>query len=185
MKAHVISLVFASIYLGACAVLCSPALSQTGPTGRADLDTRPIGKVITASGTVHLAHAAFVVIQANLPPNDAGQTKSGDLVYRGDLIETGFDGALAITFADGTSFNVSRNARIEVNEFIYDPNGQSNSALMSVTKGTFTFIAGNVARTGDMKLDTPLGTIGIRGTTPRIEIMEDGSVKISTLAEQK
>jgi hypothetical protein len=139
---------------------------------------------MTATGAVHLAHAAAVVMQANLPPNGSEQTKSGDLVYRGDLIETGADGALAIAFADGTSFNVSRNARMEVNEFIYDPNGQSNSTLMSVTKGTFTFIAGNVARTGDMKIDTPLGTVGIRGTTPRIEIMEDGSVKISTLPEQ-
>jgi hypothetical protein len=39
--------------------------------------------------------------------------------------------------------------------------------------------------TGDMKIDTPLGTMGIRGTAPRVEIMEDGSVKFSTLVEQR
>jgi hypothetical protein len=85
----------------------------------------------------------------------------------------------------GTSFNVSNNAKMEVNEFVYDPNGHSNSSLMSLTKGTFTFIAGNVAHTGDMKVDTPVGTMGIRGTAPRVKILDDGTVKFSTLVEQK
>ena len=101
------------------------------------------------------------------------------------MIQTGVDGAISIVFADGTSFNVSNNAKMEVNDFVYDPNGHSNSSLMSLTKGTFTFIAGNVAHTGDMKVDTPVGTMGIRGTAPRVEISDDGTVKFSTLVEQK
>jgi hypothetical protein len=36
-----------------------------------------------------------------------------------------------------------------------------------------------------MKVDTPVGTVGIRGTAPRIEIQDDGTVKFSTLIEQK
>jgi hypothetical protein len=74
---------------------------------------------------------------------------------------------------------------MEVNEFIYDPKGHSNSSLVSLAKGTFTFIAGDVAHTGDMKVDTPIGTMGIRGTAPRVEILDDGTVKFSTLVEQK
>ncbi len=185
MNARVIGLLLVGVSLVTSGFLPSWAWAQTGSAQSSALDASPIGKIFTATGTVHLAHAAAVVVQANLPPNGGGQTKVGDLVYRGDLIETGPDGALAITFTDGTSFNVSRNARMEVNEFVYDPSGKSNSTLLSLSKGTFTFIAGNVARTGDMKVDTPLGTIGIRGTTPRVEIMEDGSVKISTLAEDR
>jgi hypothetical protein len=158
----------------------------------ATLDTSAIGKVMTADGTARIEHAANVVVQANLPAGDVGQAKAGDLVYRGDLISTGADGKLSISFADGTAFNVSSNARnvssnarMEVNEFVYDPKGHANSSLMSLSKGTFTFIAGNVAHTGDMKVDTPLGTMGIRGTAPRVEILEDGTVKFSTLVEEK
>ncbi len=110
--------------------------------------------------------------------------KTGDLVYRGDVIRTGADGALNITFADGTSFNISSNARMELTEFVYDPKGHSNSTLLSLTKGTFTFIAGDIAHTGDLKVDTPVGTLGIRGTAPRIEILDDGTVKFSTLIEK-
>jgi hypothetical protein len=73
---------------------------------------------------------------------------------------------------------------MEMNEFVYDPAGKSNSTLFSLAKGTFTFVAGNVAKTGSMKVDTPVATMGIRGTTPHIEISDDGSVKFSTLIEE-
>lgn len=74
---------------------------------------------------------------------------------------------------------------MELNEFVYDPNGHSNSTLISLVQGTFTFIAGNIAHTGDMKVDTPVGVMGIRGTAPRVEISPDGTVKFSTLIEEK
>ena len=111
------------------------------------------------------------------------QTKLGDLVYKGDVVQTGADGKVGITFTDGTAFNLSSNARMILNEFVYDPNGNSNSTLFSLTKGTFTFVAGKVAKTGDMKIDTPVATMGIRGTTPHVEISDDGSVRFSTLIE--
>ena len=65
-------------------------------------------------------------------------------------------------FADGTSCNVSKNARMEVDEFVY-VDGHSNSTLLSVAKGTFTFVAGNIAHTGSMKVATPVGTMGFEG----------------------
>jgi len=124
-----------------------------------------------------------MVVQANVA-SQAGQTKVGDLVYLGDVVQTGADGRLGINFTDGSSFNLSSNARMALNEFVYDPNGQSNSTLFNLTKGTFTFVAGNIAKTGDMKVDTPAATMGIRGTTPRVEISDDGTVKFSTLIEE-
>jgi hypothetical protein len=156
-----------------------------GQNGVAAPDTNPVGKVLTFTGIVRIEHSTAITVQANLPANGTGQIKIGDLVYRGDVIETGPDGKLGVAFVDGSSFNVSAKAKMEVNEFVYDPHGHSNSSLMSLTKGTFTFLAGEVAHTGDMKVDTPIGVIGIRGTTPRVEILDDGSVKFSTLIEEK
>ena len=150
----------------------------------AALDTNPIGKVLTITGTARIDHSAAITVEANLPTNGIGEVKVGDFVYRGDIIQTGPDGAMSVTFADGSSFNVSNNAKMEVNDFVYDPNGHSNSSLLSLTKGTFTFIAGNIAHTGSMKVDTRVGTMGIRGTAPRVEILNDGSVKFSTLLKK-
>jgi len=175
----------AALFLTAGGLLPSLAWGQSDSKPPPELDANPIGKVLTVTGTANIEHPAAILVQANLPATGNGPTKVGDLVYRGDIIQTGADGALSITFADGSSFNVSKNAKMEVNEFVYDPNGHSNSSLMSLTKGTFTFIAGNVAHTGDMKVDTPVGTMGIRGTAPRVEISDDGTTKFSTLVEQK
>jgi hypothetical protein len=174
-----------ALYFVANGLSANLACAQSGANGPADIDVNPIGKVITVSGTAHIEHPATILAQANLADNGNAPSKVGDLVYRGDIVQTGPDGALSVTFADGSSFNVSGNAKMEVNDFIYDPNGHSNSSLMSLTKGTFTFIAGNIAHTGSMKVDTPVGTMGIRGTAPRVEIREDGTVRFSTLIEKK
>jgi hypothetical protein len=185
MRARAIGLLCIALCLTASAFLPTLAWSQSASTPAADLDTKPIGKVLTVVGTAHIEHSAAVMVQANAPANGVEATKIGDLVYLGDVIQTGVDGALGITFADGSAFNVSNNARMEVNEFIYDPKGQSNSSLVSLTKGTFTFVAGNISHTGSMKVDTPVGTMGIRGTAPRVEILDDGTTKFTTLIEHK
>jgi hypothetical protein len=45
-------------------------------------------------------------------------------------------------------------------------------------------IAGQVAKTGTMKIETPVATMGIRGTTPHVEIADDGRVSFATLIEE-
>jgi len=181
LRARGIALLLA-LYFGVTVFQPNIARSQSAAPGGSDAN--PIGKVVTAEGVIRIEHPAAIIVQANLPTG-AEQTKEGDLVYRGDIIQTGPDGKLGVGFADGSSFNVSPNARMQVNDFVYDPHGHSNSSLMSLTKGTFTFIAGEIAHTGSMKVNTPIGTMGIRGTAPRVEIRNDGSVRFSTLIEQK
>lgn len=159
--------------------------AQVGPPrpAVADFSAKPIGKVVVATGSVSIERASAVVVQANAA-GQADRTKVGDLVYQGDVVKTGADGRLAINFTDGSSFNLSSNARMALDEFVYDPNGKSNSTFFNLTSGTATFVAGSIAKTGDMKLDTPVATMGIRGTTPHVEIADDGTVKFSTLIEE-
>ena len=182
MCTHTITVLVTSFVLAVAGFFPGPAQAQIDSAGPAvqDLASKPIGKVVTATGSVTIEHATAMVIQANV----AGQTKVGDLVYLGDVVATGADGRVGINFTDGTSFNLSSNARMALNEFVYDPNGKSNSTLFNLTKGTFTFVAGNIAKTGDMKIDTPVATMGIRGTTPHVEISDEGTVKFSTLIEE-
>ena len=158
------------------------ALAGSHPDSARAQDVKAIGKVVTAVGKVTIEHADAAVVQARLSDDQA--VKVGDPIYRGDVIKTGADGRAGINFADGSSFNLSSNASMEMNEFVYDPAGKSNSTLFSLAKGTLTFVAGNVAKTGSMKVDTPAATMGIRGTTPHIEISDDGTVRFSTLIEE-
>jgi hypothetical protein len=162
------------------------AWSQSNSSQPATLDTSPIGKVQNVSGTARIEHVNAVLLQANLPSPDLGHVTVGDLIFRNDVVQTGVDGELGITFADGSSVIFSANARMEINEFVYDPKGSSNSTLISLTQGTFSFISGAIPKSGgSMKIDTPVGVIGIRGTAPRVEILKDGSVKFTTMIEEK
>ena len=125
LSAHKMGLLFA-VYIGVNLV--------SGQTVNAAADSNPIGKVLVATGTIRIEHPAAVTVQANLPTNNVGQAKVGDFIYRGDIIQTGPDGKLGVGFTDGSSFSVSPNARMEVNEFVYDPHGHFNSSLISSRK---------------------------------------------------
>jgi fibronectin-binding autotransporter adhesin len=95
---------------------------------------------------------------------------NGDNVEKGDVVLSGSNSTLGITFIDGTVFGLSSNARMVLNEMVYDPNGSNNSSLLSLVAGTITFVAGETAKHGDMKIDTPVATMGIRGTAVLVEI---------------
>lgn len=182
MRTRIIAVFVVGLVITASSFIPGPAGAQTVPAVQAGT-AKPIGKVVTVIGSVTIEHVNAVVVQANVA-SQGEQTKVGDTVYLGDVVQTGADGKISITFTDDTAFNLSSNARMALNDFVYDPNGKSNSTLFSLTKGTFTFVAGKVAKTGDMKIDTPVATMGIRGTTPHVEISDDGTVKFSTLIEE-
>jgi Laminin G domain len=94
----------------------------------------------------------------------------GDNVEKGDVVQTAANSTLGLTFIDGTVFGLSSNARMVLNEMVYDPNGSNNSSLLSLVAGTISFVAGETAKHGDMKVDTPVATMGIRGTAVLVEI---------------
>src|SRR5262249_12446230 len=134
LRRYAISL-SAGLTLLASFTLPQVAWGQTAPAGAPPVAT-PIGKVVSAKGPITLEHGDAVVLQGSLPANPE-QIKVGDLVFKGDVVSTGPDAAIGITFSDGTAFNLSSNARMVLNEFVYDPNGKSNATLFSLTKGTF------------------------------------------------
>jgi VCBS repeat-containing protein len=100
----------------------------------------------------------------------------GDNVHKGDVVQAGSNSSLGITFIDGTVFGLASNARMVLNEMVYDPNGTSNSSFLTLVQGTITFVAGQTAKHGDMKIDTPVATMGIRGTACLVEIGFDVQV---------
>lgn len=108
----------------------------------------------------------------------------GDAVQKGDVVQTGSDSSIGLTFIDGSAFGMTSNARMVLNEMIYDPNGSSNSSLISLVQGTITFVAGQTAKNGNMRVETPVATMGIRGTAVLVEISaNDGPTKFSVLVE--
>lgn len=136
----------------------------TGHTQLAQADGSPgvaqvIGHVTKLIGTATAIRNGVSII-----------LNQGDNVNKGDVVQSGSDSSLGITFIDGSVFGLASNAKMVLNEMIYDPNGSNNSSLISLVQGTISFVAGGTAKKGDMKVDTPVATMGIRGTAVLVEI---------------
>jgi len=136
----------------------------TGHTQLAQADGSPsvaqvIGHVTKLVGTATAIRNGVSII-----------LNQGDNVNKGDVVQSGSDSSLGITFIDGSVFGLASNAKMVLNEMIYDPNGSNNSSLISLVQGTISFVAGGTAKKGDMKVDTPVATMGIRGTAVLVEI---------------
>lgn len=136
-------------------------------------DASPIGMIREASGEASITHPNGVTVKAAI----------GTPVYQGDIIETKGDGAVNITFIDDTSFAVSENARLAIDEYVFDPASQSGENSFSVLRGVFVFTSGLIGREDpdDVRIETPVGSIGIRGTTIMGHINPDGESRITVV----
>jgi hypothetical protein len=142
----------------------APAASPpdaAAPAADAQAPEEPIGNVATVTGS------------ASVIRNDATTPlKVKDDIYLNDVVQTGANASLGITFIDNTTFNLKANTRITVDNYVYEDGGKNNAAIFDVAKGTAAFVAASVAKTGDMKITTPTATLGIRGTTGLVEVPE-------------
>ncbi|WP_457091924.1 Ig-like domain-containing protein [Microvirga sp. P5_D2] len=133
----------------------------------------PIGRVEKVSGSV-------TVLRNGVPV----ELRLGDTVVKGDVVQTGSNATVAIRFNDGTVFLLSADARIVLNDMVYAAGSTSNSTLITLVQGVIGFVAGQIAKTGDMKVDTPVATMAIRGTAVQAEISAlSGVTKVSVLTE--
>jgi len=107
----------------------------------------------------------------------------GAEIYLGDVIETSSDGSVVIAFVDETTFALSEDARMVIDELVYDPGSSSNTASFSLVQGLFVMVSGDVAKTGEMTIETPVSTIGIRGTSVAIQAAAEGLQNLITLLQ--
>ncbi|MBT5245815.1 MAG: FecR domain-containing protein, partial [Rhodospirillaceae bacterium] len=146
--------------------------AQTGDGGLTD----PIGQITTLTGVVEIVRVDGV----------RETVTEGGSVYQGDVVITGEDGAIEIEFADQSMFSLGGDGRMVLDEMIYDPAEQKGSMGLGVVSGTFSFISGQIAKTSPdaMTLETPVATIGIRGTTIAGSVGGEGTENsISLLAD--
>jgi len=97
---------------------------------------------------------------------ETGRLNEGDEIFMGDTLDVSDQGSIGIIFADDTTLALGSGAQMIIDEMVYDPAGESGSMTLSIADGVFSFVSGQISKTGDdaMVLNTPVATIGIRGT---------------------
>ena len=134
-----------------------------------------IGEVSSISGTV----------KATRLDGNVFELSTGDPVFQGDTIETEGSGAVGLVFLDKTTLSLSDGGKMVLDELIYDPATGTGSMGINMVEGAFSFISGEIAKTGPdaMQIETPVVTMGIRGTTVAGKAAVEGNENAFTLLQ--
>jgi hypothetical protein len=119
-------------------------------------DASPIGSIQELDGAATVTRVDGTVDTVTL----------GTPIYTGDIVETLNGGAVKLGFLDDSTISLSNNARMVVDEYVFDPNSESGETEVSILRGIFMFTSGLIGRDDpdDVTIETPKGSIGIRGT---------------------
>ncbi|MAZ02658.1 MAG: hypothetical protein CMN56_05925 [Sneathiella sp.] len=133
----------------------------------------PIGEVTDLTGTVTTRHA----------DGTSEELVEGATVFQGDVIETAAGSSFTIVFVDETQFTMGENGRAVLDEMIYNPSAGSGTFGVSLLQGVFSLVSGQIAKDDPENVDvrTPVGTIGIRGTSWSGNVKSIGEESIFTL----
>ena len=140
--------------VGACITfLMGPALA----------DDAKIGMVKTIKGSV-----------AVIRDGSRAELSLGDIVQQNDILETGRDGAVGVTFIDNTTLSLGSRTKITLTEYVFHPSQNRYAFVMEVTKGTLMFVSGMIEKfePDAVSIHTSVGTVGVRGTRLLIEVPE-------------
>ena len=148
------------------------------PISRRSCKRRPPAPADNSVGQVATLQGSATVTRGNAA---AAALQVADPIFKNDTLATGADSSLGVTFDDETTFSLSADTRIVVNEFVYQEGGAGNAASFNVAIGTAAFVASLVAKTGDMTITTPDAAIGIRGTTGVVEVPAAGGTAAPTV----
>ncbi len=142
------------------------AAGQYAQIGQIAQAAEPIGQVKDITGQAFAVRA----------DGTRAALSAGDSVFQGDVIETADGGAINMVFLDKTTFALGSDARLALDEMVYNPASQQGSSSFSILKGVFVFVSGEIAKTDNtkMQVNTPVATIGIRGTKVAGEIKPAG-----------
>jgi hypothetical protein len=111
-----------------------------------------IGKVSAAVNDVREISPGTVAIGA------------GASVTRNEVIRTGAASSARIVFSDNTHLSMSANATAKMDASVYSGDGGGARAISArLSAGAFHFVTGNGPKRA-YKLETPLATVGVRGT---------------------
>ena len=129
----------------------------------------PIGVAQTATqGPVTVIHAGTTT-PVPLDP--------GDTISINDTIQTGPGGKASILFDDNTEFTLAENTKLKVDDYVYDPDGNSNKASYRFLEGMFQYVGGLIEKNhpGDVRINTSFVGVGIRGTEFIVKVNPAGN----------
>lgn len=147
-----------------------------------------IGLILTgAAGTGAVAAQSVadgIGVAAHIKQKVTGQLfedkrhlAKGDAVFQNEALETGAKAQAEFILKDDTRLALGPNSRLRLDKFIYNPDKKTGDIILNAAAGSFRFITGLASKTA-YKINTPVATIGVRGTVFDGFVNDKGEVAI-------
>jgi len=90
----------------------------------------------------------------------------GQVVQPGDVVITGSDGSVGITFRDNSLVSIGPDSVLAIDRFVFDSTTHQGAFDSSLKQGTLAVVSGKLAKQSPeaMKVKTPAAILGVRGT---------------------
>ena len=118
-------------------------------------DEAPIGYVKNVTGD------ASVTTTGN-----KRQAEAGTPIHQGSVLRTGTQSSMGVTFKDETVMSFGPDTELAVDDYLYAPAQGKLKLGSKLTKGSLNYVSGVIAKLKPdaVSVETPAGTIGVRGT---------------------
>jgi FecR protein len=101
------------------------------------------------------------------------------IVYANERVETGVASDTILAFLDQTNLFVGERSNVLLDRFVYDPGSHHGDVAISLMKGAFRFVTGEIKNKQNVILRTPTASIAIRGTVLVLFVLADGTSEIN------
>ena len=89
-----------------------------------------------------------------------------------DVLTTGPNGRIGLTFIDNSRFAIGPNSRVALSQFEFDDTTHRGRSLTTVERGSLGVVSGQIAKENKdaMKVRTPTSLLAARGTTFAVDV---------------
>ena len=140
----------------ACVALAA-GLFAAGP-----LVANDIAQIKTMNGTVVVERGSQRILGA-----------AGMKLQQADVIRTGIDGSVGITFVDNTIMSAGPNSALALDRFSFNSTTHEGKLDTSMRSGTLSVISGKISKQSPeaMTVRTPAAILGARGTEFFVQVV--------------
>ena len=141
-----------------------------------------VALILFSALTVHAQETAGKVImsrgdvQAVNLDGEVRKLKRRDSVFSNEIIKTGDKSKVQIRFVDNALLALKANSELNIKSYIFDQAENSNNqVLLELVAGGFRTLTGQIGKGNKAayKVDTPVASIGIRGTLYDVQVSFD------------
>jgi FecR protein len=102
----------------------------------------------------------------------------GTNVLSRERVQSTDQGSAQFLFVDRSSLTVGPGSDLVLDEFVYNPADGTGRIAATLTRGVMRFVGGQISHQGNVTINTPTATIGVRGGVVLLSIDQAGNTDV-------